>query len=114
MNVSFFADTKEFAMSDSIPPVSQSRIASALPPVGRTSYAQPTRSTPGRGSDSVEFSRTAQLLSKLAELPDVRQGLIDRVKGEIAAGTYETPEKIEAAVNGLLGDANESSESGQG
>ena len=112
--MSSLADTKEFAMSDSIPPVSQSRIASALPAIGRTSYAQPTRSTPGRGSDSVEFSRTAQLLSKLAELPDVRQGLIDRVKSEIASGNYETPEKIDAAVNGLLGDIDDSSEPSAG
>lgn len=28
---------------------------------------------------------------------------IARVRGEIAAGTYETPEKIEAAVAAMLG-----------
>lgn len=56
---------------------------------------------PGRGRDQVELSQQSQLLSKLAELPDVRQDLVDHVRSQIAAGTYETPEKVDAAVNAL-------------
>lgn len=85
---------------------------SDIGPIGRANAASFDRShqvsrqpsvsqdTP-RGSDQVELSRTAQLLSKLAELPDVRQDLVDRVRAEIDAGTYETPEKIDAAIDAM-------------
>ena len=33
----------------------------------------------------------------------IDEAKIARVRGEIAAGTYETPEKIEAAVAAMLG-----------
>ncbi len=59
---------------------------------------------PGRGRDRVELSETAQLLSQLRALPDVRQGLVARVRAEIEAGTYETPEKLDAAVHALAED----------
>jgi hypothetical protein len=32
-----------------------------------------------------------------------RAGLVDQIRREIAAGTYETPEKLEAALERLLG-----------
>lgn len=32
----------------------------------------------------------------------VRQDLIDKVRAEIEAGSYETPDKIDAAVENLL------------
>jgi hypothetical protein len=34
--------------------------------------------------------------------PDVRTELVERVRREIQAGTYETPEKLEAALEHLL------------
>jgi len=61
-------------------------------------------SNPERGSDRVELSGTAKLLGKLAEGLDVRQDLIAKVRAEIADGTYETPEKLDAAVEGLSED----------
>lgn len=63
--------------------------------------AQPYTS---RGTDRVEFSQTAQLLSRLADLPDIRFDLVARVKSEIAAGTYETADKFDAALDGLVDD----------
>lgn len=68
----------------------------ARPPVAQPGVAQ--------GRDQADFSSAAQMLSKLNSLPDVRQGLVDRVKGEIEAGTYETPEKLDAALRGLAED----------
>lgn len=56
----------------------------------------------GAGNDSVELSVTAKLLSKMSSVPDTRSDLVSRVRAEIAAGTYETPEKIEATVDALL------------
>lgn len=90
-------------MSD-IAPISRPAAAGYTTPGsnGRLSHADagPSR----RPSDRVELSQSAQLLSKLNELPDVRQDLIDRVRGEIQAGTYETPDKIDGAIDGLIED----------
>jgi hypothetical protein len=38
----------------------------------------------------------------MSALPPVRQELIDRVKSEIQAGTYESPEKIDAALDEMV------------
>lgn len=46
----------------------------------------------------------ARYLAKLAELPEVRMDLIEAVRAQIAAGTYETPDKIEAILEELLAD----------
>ncbi len=55
-------------------------------------------------SDSVEISTAAKLALKLREIPDVRTDLVAAVKAEIVAGTYETPERLEIAVDRLLED----------
>ena len=39
--------------------------------------------------------------------PPIRQDLVDRVRKEIAAGTYDTPEKWDAALDRLLERMNE-------
>ena len=59
---------------------------------------------PTRASDRAEFSQAARLLSKLAELPEVRQDLVDRVRAELEAGTYETPGRIDATIDKLAED----------
>lgn len=92
-------------MSD-IAPISRPAAASYASQ-GTHSRPTPAPSTPSRGSDRVELSRSAQLLSKLNELPDVRQDLIDRVRGEIDAGTYETPERIALAAEALAADLDD-------
>ena len=61
-------------------------------------------SSPTRGSDSVELSSTSQLLSRLAELPDVRQDLVDRVKAQIQSGDYDTPEKLDKALDAMINE----------
>ena len=37
-----------------------------------------------------------------AESGEIRSDLVARVRGEIASGTYETPEKLDAALDRLL------------
>ena len=54
------------------------------------------------GADRVELSAHAQLLHRLLQLPDVRIELVETVRQAIRDGTYETPEKLEAAVQRLL------------
>lgn len=55
-----------------------------------------------RGSDSVQLSSHAQLLSKLADVPEIRADLVQGVRRQIDAETYVTEEKIEIATQRLL------------
>ena len=57
-----------------------------------------------RGQDRVEVSALAQSLSRLNQEPPVRQELIDRVRAQIEAGTYDTPERVDAAIDNFLRD----------
>lgn len=61
-------------------------------------------SAPARGGDTVQLSNQARLLSKLKELPEVREGLVNSVKAQIDAGNYDTQERFDTAVNALLDD----------
>ncbi len=79
-------------------------VAPTLDPQTRTARTKPQADTTTRGEDQVQLSNTAQLLSKIADLPDVRQELVDRVKASIAEGTYDTEDKADAAIDGLLED----------
>jgi len=38
----------------------------------------------------------------LERLPEVRKELVERIKGEIASGSYMTPEKVRKAITELL------------
>jgi len=50
----------------------------------------------------VEVSTLARSLSRLNQDEPVRQDLIDRVRAEIEAGRYDTPDKVDAAVENIL------------
>ncbi|TVQ62159.1 MAG: flagellar biosynthesis anti-sigma factor FlgM [Phycisphaerales bacterium] len=55
-----------------------------------------------RESDRAELSDRARLLGKARELPDVRLDLVQRVRSEIASGQYDTPEKLETALDQMF------------
>jgi len=75
--------------------------ASQIQPTNQiTGAAAPLESLPA--TDVVEISTVARLAAQIAELPEVRTELVERVKAEIAAGTYETPERIEIALTRLM------------
>lgn len=57
-----------------------------------------------RPSDRVDISDRARLLSKLASLPEIRADLVDRVRREIADGTYETADRLDQAIQNLAED----------
>ena len=57
---------------------------------------------PGRIDDVVELSPVAQLVAKVHEIPLVRAELVQRVRAELASGTYETTEKLDIAVSRLM------------
>ncbi len=66
-----------------------------------TSPGQLAGETCAACGDAVELS--AEALDAGREQA-VRQQLVDRVKAEIAAGVYETPEKLDKAAEGLARD----------
>ncbi len=55
-----------------------------------------------RINDEVDISDAARLVEQLQDLPDIRQNRVDAVRQQIAAGTYETREKLNAAIERLL------------
>lgn len=57
-----------------------------------------------RGEDQVEVSAMATFLHKLKGMPTLRQEMVDRIKGEIARGVYDTPEKLDAALDEMIRD----------
>lgn len=60
--------------------------------------------TAARQGDQVEISELASFLSRLAELPDDRARRIVDVRNAIHNGTYESEDKLEAAVERLFQD----------
>lgn len=53
-------------------------------------------------SDQLQISEAAQLASQLAEIPAIRQDRVNDLRAAIADGTYETDEKLDAALERLL------------
>jgi negative regulator of flagellin synthesis FlgM len=52
--------------------------------------------------DKLDISPAAQEAIRAAEAGEARHELIANIRHQIAAGTYETPEKLDVAVNRLL------------
>ncbi len=57
-----------------------------------------------RGADRIELSDTARIIDRLRNGDVQRQDLIAQVRAEIESGRYESPEKIEEAIEELLTD----------
>jgi negative regulator of flagellin synthesis FlgM len=55
-----------------------------------------------KSADRVDISAAAEAAIHATETGEVRQGLVDRLRAQIAAGTYETPGKLDTAVERLL------------
>lgn len=52
--------------------------------------------------DEVQFSDAARLVEQVQDLPEIRQDRVDAVRQQIAAGTYETSDKLNVALDRLL------------
>jgi negative regulator of flagellin synthesis FlgM len=68
----------------------------------RDIQASPARSP--RAGDQVELSPELQQLMAKARANEVRQDKVDEIRGQIANGSYETPDKIDQAVDRLIDD----------
>ncbi|MCL2648505.1 MAG: flagellar biosynthesis anti-sigma factor FlgM [Phycisphaerales bacterium] len=53
-------------------------------------------------SDTVEISDTARYLGEIKELPEIRQDKVQAARDGIAAGNFETPERLDGTVGALL------------
>lgn len=60
----------------------------------QTSSLQPT--------DELTLSSEASFIDAARSLPDVRQDRIDAIRQQIADGTYDTDDKMNAALDALL------------
>jgi negative regulator of flagellin synthesis FlgM len=62
-----------------------------------------TQTTTGAGkADRVDISPAAQAAVEAAEGKGIRQDLVNLIRGQIANGTYDTPEKMDIALERLL------------
>lgn len=67
----------------------------------------PQSGKPAAGpADQLDISQAAEAAIQAAEGGEIRADLVARVRGEIAAGTYETPEKLDAALDRLLDEVS--------
>jgi negative regulator of flagellin synthesis FlgM len=68
-----------------------------------TQRAQPSQQTPSaKAADRVDISPAAEAVVQAAESGQIRQDLVNSIRAQIAAGTYETPAKLDAALDRML------------
>ena len=70
------------------------------PPSVRKPFEVRRTPRPDRANISIE----ARLLDKLRRMPEVREEKIEALKREIAAGGYETEERLKAAIDRFFSD----------
>ena len=63
-----------------------------------------SKTTPDETGDRVEFSELGRLLQDLSGLPDVRVQKVAEVRAAIRRGDYETPDKLDQAVERFMDD----------
>ena len=54
--------------------------------------------------DQVEISQLGLVLDGIHSLPEIRHEKVEAIRQQIAAGTYETPEKLDKALDNLIGE----------
>ena len=79
-------------------PITRLQGSTAVTPSGGSKDLSPA------SQDTVEISDSARYLSEIKKLPDIRQDKVDAARTAIAAGVYETPQRIDGTVNALLGE----------
>ena len=73
------------------------RLADFTIDAGRTIQA-------GAPRDQVEISPLGRMLDGIARLPEIRHEKVEAIRREIAAGTYDTDEKFELALDRMMDD----------
>ena len=75
----------------SIGPPHSSRVSKPAPPDHSASI-----------QDELEISDAGRMVDRVRDVPEIRQKRVDQIRAEIAAGTYETDEKLQIAIGRLL------------
>ena len=52
--------------------------------------------------DHVEISPLGQMLDGISRLPEIRHEKVEEIRRQIASGSYETPEKLELALDRMM------------
>jgi negative regulator of flagellin synthesis FlgM len=68
----------------------------------RTAPAQAASSPYSSGIDQLDISPEADFVAQARELPEIREDRVAAIRDQIKSGTYETPEKLDMALNRLL------------
>jgi negative regulator of flagellin synthesis FlgM len=71
------------------------RLAAFTVEAGQTVQTQAPR-------DRVEISPIGRMLDGVARLPEIRHEKVEEIRSQIASGVYETPEKLELALDRLM------------
>ena len=82
-----------------------SQVHGAQPVQGphRAQATQASSATEGWNAvDQLDISHEADAVSRVHDLPEIRADRVAQIRAEIAAGTYETDEKLDLAVGRLL------------
>jgi anti-sigma28 factor (negative regulator of flagellin synthesis) len=91
-----------------IPSIGHGSVGPTNRAVGVTAYRNHTaprmREARTPHADRVELSRHARLLDELRRLPEVRSDLVEQIRRAIEQGTYDTPAKLDAAIERLIAD----------
>jgi flagellar biosynthesis anti-sigma factor FlgM len=53
-------------------------------------------------ADTLEISAEAAAASRLSDIPDIRHDRVAAIKAQIQAGTYETADKLDRALDAML------------
>jgi negative regulator of flagellin synthesis FlgM len=72
------------------------------PPHGRNSVQLSPPQSTSIGGDRLELSEAAQVASRLTDAAQIRQDRVTEIRQSIAAGTYETEGKLDAALDRFL------------
>ncbi len=71
----------------------------------RAQPASPVEKPQGLGQvDQLDISPEADMVSRVSEIPDVRADKVAEIRAQIASGDYESPEKLDAALEQLLNE----------
>jgi negative regulator of flagellin synthesis FlgM len=56
----------------------------------------------GAPRDQVDISPLGRMLDGISQLPEIRHEKVEEIRRQIAAGTYDTPERLELALDRLM------------
>ena len=71
------------------------------PHTNRVAQSQPGERTASTG-DQLDISSAGLLAARLNDVPEIRQDRVDALRAAIADGSYETADKLDAALERLL------------